>query len=67
MEKLLLTVAETAEALSLSPNLVYELIRQGEIPAVRLGKRKLGIPRKELERVLLEKQVSNTEADPDGP
>jgi excisionase family DNA binding protein len=65
LEKLLLTVAETAEALSLSPNLVYELIRQGEIPAVRLGKRKLGIPRKELERVLTDKRVSNTEEDPD--
>ena len=57
LEKLLLSVDETAETLNLSRNSVYELIRQGRIPAVRLGKRKLGIPRKELERVLEAKQA----------
>lgn len=56
MEKLLLTVKETAELLDRSLNSTYELIKQGEIPAVRLGKRKLGILRSELERALLEKQ-----------
>lgn len=56
LDKLLLSVKETAETLDLSPNTIYELIRQGEIPAVRLGKRKIGVLRSELERVLLEKQ-----------
>ena len=44
-------VKATAGILGLSRNTVYELIRQGQIPAVRLGRRIL-IPRGALENLL---------------
>ncbi len=36
-EKILLRVSEAAEALSLSRSKVYEMIGQGQIPAIRMG------------------------------
>jgi excisionase family DNA binding protein len=33
-----LTVAEVAELLRLNPQTVYKLIREGELPALRLGR-----------------------------
>jgi excisionase family DNA binding protein len=47
-ERLLLGVAEAAKLLGISRNLAYELIRQGRLPHLRLGRRIL-IPRKGLE------------------
>jgi excisionase family DNA binding protein len=44
-------VKAVARALGLSRNTVYELIRQGQIPSVRLGRRIL-IPREALENLL---------------
>ena len=44
-------VKAVAQALGLSRNTVYELIRQGQIPSVRLGRRIL-IPREALENLL---------------
>lgn len=41
MEKLTVSVAETATALGISETLVRELIASGELPAVRAGKRVL--------------------------
>ncbi len=38
---LLVSVVEAAEMLSISRNLAYEMIRQGRIPHVRLGRRVL--------------------------
>ena len=43
----LLTVAEAAELLRVHPNHVYELIRRGELPHVRLG-RIIRLPRHRL-------------------
>ena len=43
----LLTVAEAAEFLRVHPNHVYELIRRGELPHVRLG-RVIRLPRHRL-------------------
>jgi len=45
---LLLTVPEAAQLLRISRNLAYELIAQGELPHVRLG-RVIRIPRHGLE------------------
>ena len=45
----LLTVAEAAELLRVHPNHVYELIRRGELPHVRLG-RVIRLPRHRLEQ-----------------
>ena len=48
-QALLLTVAEAAKLLQISPNTAYELIRQKRIPFVRLG-RIIRIPRFGLEQ-----------------
>ena len=48
-EALLLTVAEGARLLQISPNMAYELIRQKRIPFIRLG-RIIRIPRFGLEQ-----------------
>lgn len=49
--RLVLTVEETGAALDLSPGTVRKGIRQGWIPAVRLGRKWL-IPRTRLEEML---------------
>lgn len=48
-QALVLTVAEAARLLCISRNLAYELVRQGRLPHVRLGRRVL-IPRFGLEQ-----------------
>jgi excisionase family DNA binding protein len=47
-----LTVAECAEHLGICEALVYALIREGKLPAVRLGMRRLAVPRKALDSLL---------------
>jgi excisionase family DNA binding protein len=49
-----LRVREVAELLGLTPARAYDLIAQGELPAVRIGERSIRINRRELERFLLE-------------
>ena len=39
--KLVLSIAEAAEVLGVSDDLVYELTARGELPCVRLGRRRL--------------------------
>ena len=46
-----LTVAEVAELLKLNPLTVRNWINRGELPAVRLGERRVRIKRSDLERV----------------
>jgi len=50
-ESLVLTVGETAKLLRLSKTTVYDQIRQGTIPNIRMGKRIL-VPRAALMRKL---------------
>ncbi len=57
MEKLAYNVRETAEVLGLSSSYVYELIRQGIIPAVRLGRRVV-VPVEKLKGMFLEPESS---------
>lgn len=52
-ESMVLTVGETAMLLRLSKTTVYDQIRQGSVPSIRLGKRIL-IPRAALMRKLEE-------------
>ena len=47
-----LTVAQCAEELSISVGLAYNLIHEGKLPAVRLGTRRLVVPRKGLDSLL---------------
>ena len=48
----LLTVNAAAQRLSLRPARVYELIRRGELPSVRLGERQVRIPARQLDAYL---------------
>ena len=49
-----LTVPEVAHELRIPRTRAYELIAQGELPAVRVGERSIRVSRRELERFLLE-------------
>lgn len=49
-----LTVPEAAEELRIPRTRAYELIQQGELPAVRIGERSIRVNRRELEAFLLE-------------
>ena len=55
-ERLTLTVNEVARVLGISRGLAYSMVKTGEIPSVRFGKRVL-IPRRALERLLEQGQV----------
>ncbi|MGH8981577.1 MAG: helix-turn-helix domain-containing protein [Acidimicrobiales bacterium] len=46
-DRLVLTIAEAAEVLGISRAFAYELAARGEIPILRLGRRRL-VPRKAL-------------------
>lgn len=41
MEQMLYTVAETSKILKTNPNYVYELIKKGFLPALKLGSYKI--------------------------
>ena len=62
----LLTVAEAAEFLRVHPNHVYELIRRGELPHVRLG-RIIRLPRHRLEQWIEEQCGASVGGGDDGP
>jgi excisionase family DNA binding protein len=49
--RMTLTVNETAERLGIGRNQAYEAVRNGQIPAIRIGKRLL-VPEAALERLL---------------
>lgn len=48
-----LTVTETAHLLRISRGLAYEMVKDGRLPSLRLGRRIL-VPRSALERILAE-------------
>ncbi len=50
-EKLVISVEEGRKLLGLSRGLMYEAVRSGQIPSIRIGRRIL-IPRALLERML---------------
>ena len=53
-ERLLLKPAEVVEMLGVGRSKVYEMLRTGEIPSIRMG-RSIGIPRKALEKWVAER------------
>lgn len=56
----LMTVSEVAEALSVSKSLVYELVGQGEIPFVAIGKSKAyRFIQTDIEAFIKERRVKN--------
>jgi len=52
-KRLCITVPEAAQMLGISRNFAYELVKRGELPVRKLGKRLL-IPRVALEKMLEE-------------
>ena len=51
VEKMVLTVEEARVKLGLSRGLIYEAVRRGSIPSIRIGRRIL-IPREALHRLI---------------
>lgn len=49
----MLTVAEAAELLRVAPSTIRRWIREGEIQAYRVGKRRIGVRREDLSRVVV--------------
>ncbi len=60
-DRLVLSVAEAAEALGVSDDLVYELTERGDLPCLRFGRRKL-IPRRAVE-LLVEAAIADFDVD----
>lgn len=58
-DRLTLTPKEAGKLLGLSRGLMYEAIRTGQIPSIRIGRRIL-IPRAALERLLENPKSHNT-------
>ena len=54
--RLALTVPEAAAELQIPASTLYDLIRRGEVPAVRIGKR-IRVPVRRLEAWLNEKEA----------
>lgn len=54
MEAQVYSVEECAQILHIGRQLAYELIRQNKLPAIRLGAKRLVVPRVALERYLAE-------------
>ncbi len=51
MDSLIVSVPEAAELLGVSDDLVYELTERGNLPCIRLGRRKL-IPRQAIDALV---------------
>ncbi len=65
--RLVLTVEETADALGISRAFAYELVRKGELPSIRLGRR-IVVPRVQLARLVgveLEEDTDGKRHEPD--
>ena len=52
IERLTMSVGEAGEALGISRATAYMLARTGQLPTIRLGERRLVVPRVALERML---------------
>jgi excisionase family DNA binding protein len=51
-EALVYTIPEAAELLHIHKNTLYDLVKRGEVPSIRLGTRRVVIPKKALHRIL---------------
>lgn len=63
MKSATVTVAEAAQLLGVSSDLVYDCVQEGSLPSIRLGSRVL-IPRQGLERLLAKGSPRPREAAP---
>ncbi len=60
------TVRECARILGVSDGVAYSAVREGRIPAVRVGARRWVIPRDRFERELLGGEVAENGGGPNG-
>lgn len=51
-ERLTLSIESAAKACGVSRNLYYELVRQHKAPGIRIGQKRLVVPKKQLEDYL---------------
>ena len=61
IQSVTLKVAEAARVMGIGRQLAYDLIRRGELPALRLGRR-LVVPKVALEKLLAEAGKDQTKA-----
>ena len=59
MPEELLTVAEVAKLLRLNPQTIYNWIDRGELPALKMGQRRVRVRRSDLAHVLGEEDASS--------
>lgn len=64
MEKMLLKPSEVTKVLNIGRSLVYELIAQGQIPSIRLG-RCIRVPSASLEKWIKDHEITKTKEDID--
>lgn len=62
-DRLVLSVKEARQQLGLSRGLMYDALRSGQIPSIRIGRRIL-IPRASLDRLLEGTDTTNTRCKP---
>ncbi|MBI4303954.1 MAG: helix-turn-helix domain-containing protein [Chloroflexi bacterium] len=51
-DRLTLNVSQVAKILGVSRNLAYEAIRRGDLPCIRVGAKRILVPRAALEKML---------------
>jgi len=55
-EKLTLSVTECAKKIGISRPLAYQLVKEGRLPSIRIGEKRLVIPKVQLEKFLAGQQ-----------
>ena len=63
MDKLTMSIEEAAKVLGVGRNFCYELAKTGQLPTIRLGSRRLVVPRIALEKMLETADVQPKESD----
>ena len=61
IDKLAVSVEEAAEQLSIGRTMAYDLIRQGELPSIKIGQRRL-VARADLESYVERLRTADEEA-----
>ncbi|HEU5139101.1 MAG TPA: helix-turn-helix domain-containing protein [Bacillales bacterium] len=61
MEKITMEAAEVAEYLGLSKDAVYRLRREGKLPFIRLGERRILFKKDSIDRWLAEQEETSLE------
>ncbi|SCM82579.1 Excisionase family DNA binding domain-containing protein (fragment) [uncultured Sporomusa sp.] len=59
MERMTMTVVEMASCLGIGRNVAYDLVKEGRVPALKIG-RQIRIPKKAFEKWLLD-EITKTQ------